>query len=442
MARTAAFECGQPGLAPMKMFELTLAATLSVAASFHSGLELLKNKKYDEAAAQFSAVLEAKAELPALADYARYYRAEARLGANKKEEALKDLAAVLAADPDEALRKQAVARYQASGGDLAKLLPADSPKQTLFILRDAVRGRNPETIKSCFTGPLGELLAMMNKIMPESNTRPFMAIAEMLTSVSGQREQVILSETIDPTNQAASVSFSTDQGRNTLTVELKLHHGQWALASLQQFTGEYRARMMGQPVQPTNTTLTLNLQKLQQLRTAIDSYRAATSNAAPPKAEAIQKYLSNPDALYWQHAASGKKRAFLFYGGAQPAAATNSPDARTILVAAPAATDGKRETLRHDGQIELMAEEQFAQQAAVQQWTVPGLATTNDVPAALAGEIRSLITNLGSKEYKTRAAAKQRLGEIGALAFPFLEEQLNNPDPEIQQSVNDLMGIK
>lgn len=62
-----------------------------------------------------------------------------------------------------------------------------------------------------------------------------------------------------------------------------------------------------------------------------------------------------------------------------------------------------------------------------------------DVPEALAAEIQGLIVKLGDADAMLRAAARRRLKEIGAPATPFLREQVDHADPEVQSAVRELL---
>jgi hypothetical protein len=62
-----------------------------------------------------------------------------------------------------------------------------------------------------------------------------------------------------------------------------------------------------------------------------------------------------------------------------------------------------------------------------------------DVPEAVSAEIQGLIVKLGDADARLRAAARRRLKEIGAPATPFLREQENHADPEVQSAVRELL---
>ena len=62
-----------------------------------------------------------------------------------------------------------------------------------------------------------------------------------------------------------------------------------------------------------------------------------------------------------------------------------------------------------------------------------------DVPEAVAAEIQGLIVKLGDPDAMLRAAARRRLKEIGAPATPFLREQVDHADPEVQSAVRELL---
>ncbi|MBM4165126.1 MAG: hypothetical protein FJ222_11910 [Lentisphaerae bacterium] len=62
-----------------------------------------------------------------------------------------------------------------------------------------------------------------------------------------------------------------------------------------------------------------------------------------------------------------------------------------------------------------------------------------DVPEAVAAEVLALIVKLGDADARLRADARRRLKEIGTPATPFLRDQVNHADPEIQSAVRELL---
>lgn len=62
-----------------------------------------------------------------------------------------------------------------------------------------------------------------------------------------------------------------------------------------------------------------------------------------------------------------------------------------------------------------------------------------DVDEALALEAQGLIKELGDRQASVRAAARRRLAEIKDAVRPFLEEHVNDPDPEIQMTIRELL---
>jgi hypothetical protein len=60
------------------------------------------------------------------------------------------------------------------------------------------------------------------------------------------------------------------------------------------------------------------------------------------------------------------------------------------------------------------------------------LALAADPPAADEATIKKLVADLGNKDAAVRDAAQKRLGEIGAPAWPALQEALKSTDPEVR----------
>lgn len=62
-----------------------------------------------------------------------------------------------------------------------------------------------------------------------------------------------------------------------------------------------------------------------------------------------------------------------------------------------------------------------------------------DVDEALASEIAGLIKDLGNGQASVRAAARRRLAEVKDSARPFLAERVDDPDPEVQMTIRELL---
>ena len=71
--------------------------------------------------------------------------------------------------------------------------------------------------------------------------------------------------------------------------------------------------------------------------------------------------------------------------------------------------------------------------------TPPVTMRKEDVDEALAAEVQGLIEALGDGQASVRAAARRRLAAVKDAARPFLEEHLNDPDPEIQVTIRELL---
>ena len=178
------------------------------------------------------------------------------------------------------------------------------------------------------------------------------------------------------------------------------------------------------------------MQKLSQLGKMLIMYSMDNGEAFPPKLEdAVAAMGMDKNASLWTDPATGKKIPFLYRPGL-----TAGSGADRMVVAAPAAVSDSREVLFVDGSVLRMQEAEFVKQAAAQKWVVPAAIKKEEVEAGLRAEIELQIKKLGDADAKVRAAARNRLKEIGAPATPFLEEQLKHADPEIRMATKELLG--
>lgn len=182
-----------------------------------------------------------------------------------------------------------------------------------------------------------------------------------------------------------------------------------------------------------------NASKMSQLGKAIVMYSMDNAEMFPPKLDVLNvaptAFLREKDMILWTDPATGKKTPFLYRTGM-----TAASDAGIMLLASPFAFKGKRDVLLADGSVETMEEDEFIKKAAEQKWIIPKPVKKEDVDQKLVVEIKTQIQKLGDSDSKVRSAARTRLKEIGVQAMPFLEEELGNPDPEIQISIKQLLG--
>jgi len=171
-----------------------------------------------------------------------------------------------------------------------------------------------------------------------------------------------------------------------------------------------------------------------QLGKALKMYSMDYAEAFPAQWEDLKNYAGNPSIYLSTDPTTGKKEKFLYRAGLK-----QSDDATLMIAASPFAAEGGRYVLHIDGSVELATEENFARMATEQKWAIPSLVKKEDVAKDVAAEVAGLIKKLGDKDSKVRAAAKKRLKEIGAPAIPFLKEQEDNADPEIQSTVRELL---
>ncbi len=68
-------------------------------------------------------------------------------------------------------------------------------------------------------------------------------------------------------------------------------------------------------------------------------------------------------------------------------------------------------------------------------------ATTNVSSQPSAGEIETLVAQLGDRSFERRERANERLAELGEATLPALLARLTDPDPEIARRVIELLPI-
>lgn len=402
--------------------EITLAALVGLAANFHDGLDQLKNKNYDKAIAAFTPVIEAAPSVADMRDFALLYRAEAFAVKGNKPGALKDAATLLKSTDDAAVKRQAAAVYTGQGGLLADLRPKDSPKAALDQFFALVRNNDTQAAKQKISGALREWLDTADRVIGEGR-RSF------LSEIGRHPEELaFVSESFDDTNQTATLTVAVDRGNLTFTLGLVQVDGKWAAASVVDASNarEQRRAAGGVGGRPA-------MSGLQQLGRTLVMYSMDHGEAFPAQWEDLKDYGGSSALYLCVDPATGKKEKYLYRAGLKPG------NGSLMIAAAPFVTNGRREVLFVDGHVESLAEDDFVQKAKKQKWDLPMLIKKEDVDKAVAAEVADLIGKLGDKESRVRAAARNRLKEIGPAARPFLKEQENNADPEIQTAVRELL---
>jgi len=404
--------------------ELTLVALVSLAANFHAGLENLKAKNYDKAIVALTSVIAAEPSVKDMKEMSLLYRAEAYAGKGNKADAMKDAAALLKMSDSEALKTKAVALYTAQGGVLKDLRPKDGPKASMDKFFALLQNEDFKGAKQLLSGSLLDMLETFDTGFAAGEGHSFLTeIARNPGDFSYVRES------FNDTNQTATLSVSVDHGQMMCTLGLVQQNGKWTFSSLENADSPRAQRRAARD--PGGNRDRANLM---QLGKALKMYSMDYAEAFPAQWEDLKNYAGNPSIYLSTDPTTGKKEKFLYRAGLK-----QSDDATLMIAASPFAAEGGRYVLHIDGSVELATEENFARMATEQKWAIPSLVKKEDVAKDVAAEVAGLIKKLGDKDSKVRAAAKKRLKEIGAPAIPFLKEQEDNADPEIQSTVRELL---
>jgi hypothetical protein len=236
-------------------------------------------------------------------------------------------------------------------------------------------------------------------------------------------------ESFNDTNQTATLAVSMEHGQMTFTLGLVQQNGKWTFSSLENADSQ-RAKRRGERSSGGNR----NMSNLSQLGKALKMYSMDYNEAFPAGWDDLKNYATVASVYLCTDPATGKKEKFLYRAGLKESDASD-----TMIAASPFTTEAGREVLLIDGSVQVLTEEDFAKKATEQKWAIPSLIKKEDVAKDIAAEVSGLIKKLGDKDSKARAAARKRLKEIGSPAIPFLREQEDNADPEIQSTVRELL---
>jgi hypothetical protein len=180
-----------------------------------------------------------------------------------------------------------------------------------------------------------------------------------------------------------------------------------------------------------------NINNLKQLGLACRMYSNVYNENFPPTLNALKTegFLVGADRVFlWTNIKTGKKLPFIYAPGYN-----ESDSVETMLAAAPMPVNGKREVLWIDGHVKSISEEQFIKNAKAQRWRLKGLVKKGEVPVDQQKLAKELIAKLADDDFDVRKKAKAELIKMGDNAYPFLEENINNPDPEVKMTIKEIM---
>ena len=403
------------------LLAIILASLVTLSGDFHTGLNELEKGNADKAVTSLTKVVEAKEDLPELKELALLGRAQAYLKQKKKDLALADIKAVVRGTKNATRRKSAIAAYKKAGGNPADLLPKKSPKATLNLMAAALEAEDFKTAKKYIAGDIRALLNTVDKVyMAEEGGSILEEIASEID------EMIVLSVEIDTNTATATAELEWDA---LLTVGLTMSDDIWQLTDLRAWATERHRHGGGR-----RTAQNRDMNTLSQLGKALKMYSMDNNELFPAKLSELTDYTSGA-MLTWVDPKTGKEKDWLYKAGLTEASASS-----LMQIAAPVTLNGSRLVLYLDGSVAFVSEAEFLKAATKEKWTIPDLLKKADIDKDVAKFVEALITQLGDKDSKVRAAANKKLRVIGAKAIPFLREHTKHKDPEIRQTVKELLA--
>jgi len=405
----------------MESAAIALGSALGIAAAFHAGLESIEKKDYEKAIRELTVVVETNAPFADMKDAALLWRATVFADSGHKEEALKDLASAISLTRRDDVRASAILRYAELGGDPATLRPKQNPAETAQAFFDLLRKDSVDEARAMIGPPLRDLINLLDAVFAGEMGGGNTFLGEMADAC----DKVQIGEPVyDDRKREASLPLIIEGG--TVTVGLSVNDGRWIFTTIRSVAPPDR----NVRVQASRGGMMGDLPKL---RDALFAYAQQHDGNFPGKLSELPG--AEDGAFSWIDPATGKREDLLYCPGL-----TENHPAATIMAATPASRAGMRWVLRVDGSFDHMAEADFIESARAQKWKLPGAVREDDVSREIQGEIAALIKQLGDGDPGRRAAARKALEAMGPATWPFLEKELDNPDPEISMSVRELLG--
>ena len=453
------------------MFEvvtnLTVSVVIALSSVFSDGVDLLEKKEYRKAEKAFTKVISDKSGAEVYLAPSLLMRARCRLALKEKEQARKDIEQLFGVDGSQKFWKPAAELYEETGGEIKSLLPKEGPSDVWESFMKAMRGGEA---KKAIIHTHG---AFVDVVTGGLKSEEFDDIADWLTQNAFQGGEM--------TNMlASSTTLHSKGGRHEpgLTVAFVRHANKWKISGMyprfeDMGGGGNRAvhnHGVEQVVVEEMEFDTGNSDRVEAIVEAISEY-AWEQEAMPPSFEAMIKSgdLEGKSGTLWRHPLTGKQlpyiymmkvvpkpaalaRAYLQVEGlldddvmvaadpfaAAPVRTTEVDAASPILVAAPMAVKGKRDVGTAEGW-KAMDEKAFAKLAITLNWKIDGVAKSLKASDGGAKEVAKLVEQMRKGASSKRKAARNTLIEMGVSALTELKKYEADPDPEIKESVKDII---
>lgn len=401
-----------------KVVALTLALLTSLSQWFSDGMDAYTKKRYAEAAAAFTKVVEAETASNPLHDVSLYWRAQCRIQQNDMAAAGKDLELLLRRAPEGPLAARAAQDYRlAMGKPWAGLLLA-TPLDTWQSFVTAVKGRDLATLEKCCTGNLkSELLEFLQDeetFWPElteeiTNMKP----TSVIFNAASNKALVVLSGIVRNEHEDERLVMTVTDGKWLLADEFKETMAD-EFSALNALTDEQEEK------EATDT------KRLDTLRLAIKTYLANHGR--------MPRRLSDLETLVKDYAT----------------VSLSAIDGRLFVLCTP--PEGKLPWIfnalpyagrRHgfiNGEVKTLPENEFQAEAAKYGIRVPDIRDEQDLTPAERERLEKLVQQLGASSFKTRRTAYEALKAAGQAARELLDEATENPDPEIAVQARKLLA--
>jgi len=397
---------------------VVLSLLISLSGWLHDGLTAFKEKKYDNAVTILTKIIETEKAPAFYTENALFYRAKAYYELKNKKKALADLLKLMRNHSKSIFSSEARKLYKNWGGNMTKLLPADSPKAVWKKLLAALKKQDSKTAMALTSGVFREMLVKEIRGNQE----------KMLEGYNILSKAEIGEEKIGKGDESGTASLVLSMDGTTMKYIFKLDkkNNKWLMDAFDETS--FRGHGPSSSIS--------NVNNLKQIGLALRMYSNVYDERFPANLNALKTegFLENEAIYMWTNPETGKQLPFIYAPGYN-----ESDPVETMLAAAPKAAKGRREVLFIDGHVQTISENEFIKKARQQKWRLRGIVKKDDVPQDKRKKAIELIGKLGNDDFDVRKKAKNELIKMGDDAIPFLEENLKHSDPEVRMNVKEIL---
>ncbi len=438
---------------------LTASLIISLSSTFSDGVQLLEKKEYADAAKTFTKLVEAEAGRHLYLAPSLFMRAKCNLELKEKGRARTDIEKLFAADGSGQYWRAAAKLYSAADGKPKDLLPKKGPGAVWDQFMAALRaGDGDKAVKFVDDG-------FAEVIQGAVKSEEFDDVVEWLD------ENAFRESASGDVFASTSKMFCVGAGEPGLTVYFARIGNQWKVSGMYPRLQDMGGHRHGAVADGDDSGATRNQESVEDLVMALSDY-AWEFEAMPEKLEDLLKgeHLERKSALMWVHPVSGKQQPFIFMMQAVPkpaeladkylrfegllediaiieddadpfggsAGQVGADQGLSILIAAPAAFKGTRDVGTPDGW-QAMDEKTFARMALTEGWKIPGIKESLQTTEDVAEEVAKSVEKMRSGSSAARREARNAILALGLDALPEIKKYEKDRDPEIRESVKDII---